>query len=149
MNKEQIIERLENRWVEFLHSFEGLPESHVTRPAHEGGWSIKDILVHVRTWEEEALKYFPMIFENQRLPRYKDLYGGINAFNAMTHDANKDLPLKTVLSNLEATQTRRLADLRSVPEEHFASGTRFRRRLAADTHNHYPEHTETILKLRG
>jgi len=149
MNKEQIIERLETRWQEFLHSFEGLTESQMTRPGSDGGWSIKDILVHVNTWEEEALKYLPTILENQRLPRYKDLYGGINAFNAMTHVANKDLPLKTVLSNLEDTHKRLLAYLRSLPEEQFASGTRFRRRLAADTFNHYPEHTETIARLRG
>jgi len=149
MNKEQIIERLENRWVEFQQSFEELTESQMTRPDSDVGWSIKDILVHVRTWEEEALKYLPTIVENQPLPRYKDLYGGINAFNAMTREANKDLPLETVVSNLEATHKRLLAYLRSVPEEQFASGTRFRRRLAADTFNHYPEHTETILKRRG
>lgn len=149
MSTEQILEKLENRWQEFLKSFKGLTESQMTRPGSDGGWSIKDILVHVRTWEEEALKYLPTIVEDQRLPRYKDLYGGINAFNAMTYETNKDLPLKTVLSILEDTHKRLLAYLRSVPEEQFGSGTRFRRRLAADTHNHYPEHTETILKLRG
>ena len=149
MKKENILNKLDDRWKEFLLSFEGLPESQMIHSEHEVGWSIKDILVHVRTWEEEALKYLPTIVENQPLPRYKDLYGGINAFNAMTHEANKDLPLETVVSNLEATHKRLLAYLRSVTEEQFASGTRFRRRLAADTFNHYPEHTETILKRRG
>lgn len=144
MDKNQIINRLENRWQEFLQSFEGLTESQMTHSGIEGGWSIKDILVHVRTWEEEALKYLPIILENQRLPRYKDLYGGINAFNAMTFESNKDLPLKTALSNLNETHKQLLAYLRSVPEELFSSGTRFRRRLAADTFNHYREHTETI-----
>jgi hypothetical protein len=94
------------RWQEFLRSFKDLSESQMTLPAREGGWSIKDILVHVRAWEEEALKYLPTILENQRLPRYKDLYGGINAFNAMTHETNKDLPLKTVLANLLETHQR-------------------------------------------
>lgn len=144
MTKQQVIDRTENRWKEFLDSFKGLSESQMTSSTPDGGWSIKDILVHVRTWEEEALKYLPVILENQRLPRYKDLYGGINAFNALTFETNKDLPLKTVLSNLENTHERLLAYLRSVPEEQFGSSTRFRRRLAADTFKHYPEHTETI-----
>jgi hypothetical protein len=147
MNKEQIIDRLENRWQEFLHSFEGLSESQMTRPGPDGGWSIKDILVHVRAWEEEALKYLPIILQNQRLPRYKDLYGGINTFNAMTNETNKDLPLKTAVSNLENTHNQLLVYLSSVPEEHFGSGTRFRRRLAADTYNHYPEHTDMINRM--
>lgn len=144
MNKQQVIERLEDRWADFHQSFQDLSESQMTRPGPVGGWSIKDILAHVRAWEEEALKAFPLILENKRLPRYKDLYGGINAFNAMTCETNRDLPLKTVLSNLEDTHKRLMAYLRSLPEEQFGSGTRFRRRLAADTFNHYPEHTETI-----
>jgi len=148
MKKEKILDEMDNRWQEFLRSFEGLPESHLIRSAHAGGWSIKDILVHVRTWEEEALKYLPTILENQRLPRYRDLYGGINAFNAMTHDANKDLPLKTVLANLNETHQRLLAYLQSAPDEQFSSGTRFLRRLSADTYNHYPEHTESILSIK-
>ncbi|MBM3137848.1 MAG: DinB family protein [Chloroflexi bacterium] len=147
MSKEKIMFKLEERWQEFLHSFEMLSESQMTRPARDGGWSIKDILVHVRAWEDEALKYLPTIIEGQRLPRYKDLYGGINAFNAMTHNANKDLALKTVLANLQETHQRLLVYLQLIPNEHFASGTRFLRRLAADTYNHYPEHTETIINL--
>jgi hypothetical protein len=148
MNKEQNIDRLENRWQEFLHSFAELSESQMTRPGPDDGWSIKDILVHVRAWEAEALKYLPIILENQRLPRYKDLYGGINAFNALTYETNKDLPLKTVQTNLRDTHQRLLTYLQSIPEEHFASGTRFLRRLSADTYNHYPEHSETIKQRR-
>jgi hypothetical protein len=148
MKKEKILIKLDDRWQEFLRSFEGLPESQMIQDAQEGGWSIKDILVHVRTWEAEALKYLPIILENQRLPRYKDLYGGINAFNAMTYETNKDLPLKTVQANLWDTHQRLLTYLQSIPEEHFASGTRFLRRLSADTYNHYPEHSETIKQRR-
>jgi hypothetical protein len=147
MNKEQIIERLENRWVDFQRSFERLTESQMTLPGPDGGWSIKDILVHVRAWEVEALKYLPTIVEGQRLPRYKDMYGGIDAFNAMTHDTNKDLPLKTVLADMDDTHKRLMAYLRSTPEEYFKSGTRFIRRLSADTYNHYPEHIEMIKKF--
>jgi hypothetical protein len=148
MNKQQVIERLEDRWADFHQSFEGLSESQMTRPGPDDGWPIKDILVHVRTWEAEALKYLPIILENQRLPRYKDLYGGINAFNALTYETNKDLPLKTVQTNLRDTHQRLLTYLQSIPEEHFASGTRFLRRLSADTYNHYPEHSETIKQRR-
>ena len=145
MAKQQVIDKLEKHWMVFQQSFQGLSDEEIIRPAPDGGWSVKDILVHVRAWEEECLKYLPMITEGKRLPRYKDMYGGINAFNAMTYEANKDLPLDAVLKNLDHTHERLLNYLRSVPEEFFGSQTRFRRRLAADTYNHYPEHTETIL----
>lgn len=126
-------------------SIEELPKEIMISPAPDGDWSIKDILVHVRTWEEECLKYLPQIVEDKRLPRYKDMYGGIDAFNAMTHEANKDLPLDVVIKNLDETHQRLVDYLRTVPDEFFNSQTRFRRRLAADTFNHYPQHTETIV----
>ena len=149
MTKQQVIENLEQRWSAFRKSFEGLSREKMTCPAPNDGWSVKDILVHVRAWEEECLKYLPLIIEGKRLPRYKDMYGGINAFNAMTHKTNKDLPLDAVLKNLDDTHERLLNFLNAVPEEYFSSQTRFRRRLAADTCNHYPEHTETILDRRN
>ncbi len=133
--------------VAIAASFEGLSKVKMICPAPDGGWSVKDILAHVRAWEEECLKYLPMIIAGKRLPRYKDMYGGINTFNAMTYEDNKDLPLDAVLKNLDDTHERLLDYLRSVPEEFFSSQTRFLRRLAADTYNHYPEHTETIKNI--
>lgn len=147
MPKQQVIEKLEQSWSQLRQSFKGLSIEKMTRPAPDGGWSVKDILAHVRAWEEECLKYLPMIIAGKRLPRYKDMYGGINTFNAMTYEDNKDLPLDAVLKNLDDTHERLLDYLRSVPEEFFSSQTRFLRRLAADTYNHYPEHTETIKNI--
>lgn len=149
MTKQQVIDKLELSWSQFRKSFEGFSKEIMTCPTPDGGWSVKDILAHVRAWEEECLKYLPLIIAGKRLPRYKDMYGGINAFNAMTYEANKDLPLDTVLKNLDDTHERLINYLRSVPDEFFCSQTRFRRRLAADTHNHYPEHTQTIVGRRN
>ena len=148
MNKDQIIAKLESRWADFKKSFEGLNEDEMIKPGPAGGWSIKDILAHVATWEEEAFKNLPLIVEDKRLPRYNDLYGGINAFNTIMAEENHRLPLDEVIRWLEDTHRRLLDYLRGIPEEQFGSKTRFRRRLAADTYNHYPEHTDSILALR-
>ena len=43
---------------------------------------MQDILAHVTTWEEEALRYLPRILEGGTPPRYSTTYGGIDAFNA-------------------------------------------------------------------
>jgi hypothetical protein len=45
-------------------------------------WSVHDILAHVTTWEEEALKHLPLILKRGAPPRYSVVYGGIHAFNA-------------------------------------------------------------------
>ena len=81
-----------------------------------GNWSVKDILAHVTTWEEEALKYLPLIITGGRPPRYIQ-YGGIDAFNAQMTEQKRGLALSDVLGQLDETHRRLLDYIRSVPEE--------------------------------
>ena len=53
-----------------------------------GGWSIKDIIAHVTTWEGEALTHLPRILAGEKSPRYSVTYGGIDAFNAYLNGRN-------------------------------------------------------------
>ena len=110
-------------------------------------WSVKDILAHVTTWEEEALKYLPLILTGGKPPRYIR-YGGIDAFNAQMAEQKRGLSLSGVQRQLNETHRRLLDYLQSVPEEHIARETRFRRRLRLDTYSHYPEHARAIREWR-
>ena len=40
----------------------------MVEPGVVGNWSVKDVLAHVTTWEEEAQKYLPAILEGRRPP---------------------------------------------------------------------------------
>src|SRR5258706_9883640 len=103
---------------------------------------------HVTTWEEEALKYLPLIITGGRPPRYIQ-YGGIDAFNAQMTEQKRGLALSDVLRQLDETHRRLIDYIRSVPEEHFSRETRFRRRLRLDTYSHYPQHAKAIREWRG
>jgi hypothetical protein len=59
-----------------------LSDTQLVEPGVTGAWSVRDILAHVSRWEEEALKYLPLILEGGKPPRYSVSYGGIDAFNA-------------------------------------------------------------------
>ena len=112
-----------------------------------GEWSVKDILGHVTTWEEEALKYLPLILSGGRPPRYIQ-FGGIDAFNAQMTEQKRDTALSDVLGQLDETHRRLIDYLHGVPEEHFTGETRFRRRLRLDTCSHYPLHARAIQEWR-
>jgi Mycothiol maleylpyruvate isomerase N-terminal domain len=75
MDKQQLLKQLEKAWTAIKESYAGLSDSHLTEPGVMGKWSAKDILAHVTTWEEEALKYLPLIITGGRPPRYIQ-YGG-------------------------------------------------------------------------
>ena len=148
MKKEQLILKIDDTWKAFKASYEGLTEAQMSTLGVVGDWSVQDIIAHVSTWEEECLKALPIILEGKRLPRYSDLYGGINAFNAQMTEKYRLISLDEVLKRRDATHQRLLNYIRKAPEEQITTETRFRRRIRYDSYSHYPEHTEAILTWR-
>ena len=109
MKKEQLLGKLERAWSDFQGSYAGLTDAQLAQPGVTGEWSVKDIMAHVTAWEQEALKYLPLILDGGRPPRYSVTYGGIDAFNALTTEQKRGLSLPAVLQEMEETH-RRLVD---------------------------------------
>jgi hypothetical protein len=148
MRREQLLQRIDTAWTAFKDAYAGLSNEQLREPGVVDDWSVKDILAHVTTWEEEALKYLPLILVEGRPPRYSATYGGIDAFNAQMAKEKRDLSLSEVLRQLDNTHDRLVAYVKSVPEDQFTRETRFRRRLRWDTYSHYPIHTASIRAWR-
>ena len=148
VDRAQLLARLDAAWSAFSASYAGLTDARMTEPGVAGDWSVKDLIAHVTWWEEEALKHLPLILAGGRPPRYSVTYGGIDAFNALMAERTRGLSLPEVLRQRDATHRRLIAYIETVPEEHFARETRFRRRLRLDTYSHYPIHTRMIRDWR-
>lgn len=147
MDRHQLLKRIETAWTELKKSYAGLPEARLTAPGAIGAWSVKDILAHVSTWEEEALTYLPVIVAGGRPPRYTT-YGGIDAFNERKSEQKRSLALADALRQFDETHRRLVAYIEIAPEEHLTRETRFRHRLRLDTYSHYPLHTRAIREWR-
>jgi hypothetical protein len=147
MDKQQLLKRLEAAWTVLRECYTGLPDAQLLEPGVMGEWSVKEILAHVTIWEEEALKYLPLIIKEEKPPRYVQ-YGGLDAFNAQMIEQKRSLALSEVLSQLDETHRRLISYIQSVPEEHFRGETRFRHRLRLDTYSHYPLHARAIQQWR-
>lgn len=105
MDKQQLLKKLEKEWTAFNESYAGFSDARRTEPGIVGDWSVKDILAHVSTWEEEALKYLPLIIAGRRPPRYVQL-GGIDAFNAQMTKQKRALALSEILKQRDDTHHR-------------------------------------------
>jgi hypothetical protein len=148
VKKQQVLGKLELAWQDLGASFRGLPETVMEQPGVMGAWSVKDILAHVTTWEEEALHHLPTILLGRRPPRYKDRWGGIDAFNHQMAEQKRQLSLAEVLQQFDRTHRQLVAYVEGAPGEEFTTETRFRRRLRLDTYSHYPLHTRAIVEWR-
>jgi len=148
MDRRQLLTRLEDAWQTFLASYAGLSDRELLEPGVTGLWSVRDILAHVTTWEEEALKHLPLILKGQRPPRYSLSYGGIDAFNRWMRERKQSLSLDEIRRQVHETHGKLLSFLESVPETEFRTENPFRHRLRLDTYSHYPKHGEAIRKWR-
>jgi hypothetical protein len=145
MNRAQLLERLDLAWAELGDSFAGLSEAAMAEPGVVGDWSVKDLLGHVTTWEEEALKALPALMEGQ-----KSLgYSRVNRFNAEQVEHKKGMALAQVLREMADPHGRIMALARGVAERHFERDTPFRQRLRWDAYSHYREHARAILAWRA
>jgi hypothetical protein len=149
MKRQQLLDKLDNAWADLRDSFAGLSDAQMTQPGVTEEWSVKDILAHVTTWEEEALTHLPHILEGTRPPRYSTLYGGIDAFNALRTEEKRALALGEVLRQFEDVHRRLVEYIAQAPEEQFTTETRFRRRIRLDTYSHYPHHAQAIRAWRA
>jgi hypothetical protein len=148
MDRKKLLERLDMAWSMFIKSYAGLSDEDMVDQVVTGDWSIKDIIVHVTTWENEALKYLPLILAGEKPPRYSVMYGGINAFNARMAKQRRSLPLSDVFNQMNDTHQKLVAFIQNAPEDQIIRETHFRRRLRLDTYAHYRQHAETIRKWR-
>jgi hypothetical protein len=148
VKRDEIVSRLEIAWHDFLQSYAGLSSEQLLEPGVTGKWSVRDILAHVTTWEEEALKHLPVILNGGIPSRYSVMYGGIDAFNAQMTEKKSGLSLAEVLHELNEVHLRLIEFINGVGEDQFHGETRFRRRLRLDTYSHYPKHARAIRKWR-
>ena len=149
MTRHQLLTRIDEAWKRLQASFAGLTPLELMEPGVTGAWSIRDILAHVTTWEEEALRYLPLIAAGGTPPRYSTIYGGIDAFNARMTEAKRDLALPAVLHQMDDTHRRIVELVRTAHDTQITSETRFRHRLRLDTYSHYPGHAEAIRRWRA
>jgi hypothetical protein len=143
----RLLGALDAAWTALADSYAGLPESRLVEPGVVEDWSVRDILSHVTTWEEEALRHLPLIIAGGTPPRYAE-QGGIDAFNARATEDGRRRSLAEVMRRRDETHARLVDFIRAQREGTFGGRTRARRRLRLDTYGHYPEHTEAIRAWR-
>ena len=148
MTRERLLTRMDAAWTDFTRSYAGLSESELLVPGVTRAWSVRDIIAHVTTWEEEALKHLPLILSGGKPPRYSVKYGGIDAFNSQVTEQKRKLSLAQVRQQFEKTHRRLIDYVKCIPEDQITRETRSRRRLRLDTYSHYPKHTRAILQWR-
>ncbi len=97
----------------------GMAPEQMVRPGVTGEWSVKDILVHLVSWEQQLLAWFQSIARGE-IPDVPMTNKEIHRRNAETYAANRDLSLEDVLSLYRHSYVQALAAVEAYPEELLA-----------------------------
>jgi len=94
-------------------------DAAVTRgdPRDDGGWGVRDVLVHIAAWEAEATERIPLILAGAASREYDP-----DAFNDAAIAAFGDRLLHEARDDLERTHGRLLSLLDDLDEAAFAPG---------------------------
>ena len=163
-DKAELVEQIQRSWAALEQTLAGLGEAQMTMIGPDG-WSIKDHLAHVATWEESLIAIL------QSRPRHLALgvdertylEAGEDELNASIYEHNKRRPLAEVLDAFQAVHRRMLTTLQGLadadlfktysdflPEEPGEdSGAPMLARIPGSTYEHYDDHRVWIAALFG
>jgi uncharacterized protein (TIGR03083 family) len=162
----ELLARIAQAWTVLNQRIAALRPAQVTTPGPYGGWSVKDHLAHLATWEGMlvALLRGEPIHTAFGIDRARyDALESTDALNAIIAEQHKDWPLEEALRRREETHARLIALIGALANEDLAQPiTLFQpddpderpalRKIIGDTYEHYAEHLpwiEAILVGQG
>lgn len=93
-----------------------LPEPEVLRPRTQGRWSVKDVLAHLLSCDEETTRRFQLIARGRadRIHWFESM-ADADRFNARSVARGRRLGLRTVLRRLARVRAEMIAQFRRLP----------------------------------
>jgi uncharacterized protein (TIGR03083 family) len=131
-----VVSAIDDTWRELRRALAGLTSRDMDAPGVCGDWSVKDLLGHITTWENEVLK---SLAAGKPLP-----VQDVDAYNEAEVAAGRRVAARDVLVVLEDTHRLLRETLGSAPAAAFEHGSPLRKLIDEDTVEHYREHTQHI-----
>jgi hypothetical protein len=118
MSKDELLQRIEQGFQAINSYLDSLSESQVTEPSDATGWTAKDHIIHMATWEDSILALLSGTaqWEHMNVPReiWKQ---GEDPINAVIQQRYKDMPLDEVRRKFHENHQRVLDKLKSMSDE--------------------------------
>jgi hypothetical protein len=133
----ETIARIEAAWRDWLLALEAVDLDRRCEPGVCGYWSVKDLMAHISLWENEI---------HEHIQRWRlglptsDL--DVDQMNAAIVAENQGRPYALVRVNMHRAHHEAMIAIQNIQGE---LDDDIRDRIACETWDHYPEHTDQIL----
>jgi hypothetical protein len=158
----ELVSRMQKGWEDFQAYLKTLTPEQMTTPADAAGWTVKDHVIHLATWEDGVYA----LLEKQ--PRYeqmgvdKETWDGhdTDAINAVIQKQKHDMPLDEVLKKFEDVHKRLIEKVQSMsskdllrPYSYYQADSTAQKPvfgwIVGNTYEHYAEHKPWIAAIVG
>ncbi len=154
-NKAELLQHMQDGYTAFVALLTPLSEEQMTTPGANGDWAIKDILVHLATWQRRMANRVEALARNDETNPNQPAINNdeeMNRFNDETFAANRSRPLAQVWSDfrssyqdlLQATRLLSENDLFNPHRYAWLEGSALWENIAGNSFAHYEEHTPMI-----
>jgi hypothetical protein len=143
----EVSEKASKTLEDLLAAIDNIPSAAMNAPKTIGEWSVKDILTHILTWEEEAARAFETwkIGVNPVWSHIRD----IDEFNAAGVKEKRKLSLTKAIDQLTQVHTGIIESIKSVPDTEFARRGGIPGWLVNLISDHVNEHIQRILEYKN
>ena len=139
--------------VYFEELWEGLTEAQFLEPNVEEGWSLKDIIAHVVSWESWMCASLATAVSTNSIPNNPQTDAEIDSMNAQFTTENEAKPLAQVLAEFAENEAKIEAAITAVPEAALLDKDYFEWRngrslswlVVGNTFGHYSDHVASIV----
>lgn len=155
MNKEEIIQTLEESRENFLDAIEDLSDDEMEEPVFDQ-WTAKDILAHITMWEAELVK---LLFQARQGIKPSTVHfskESVDERNEKWYRQNKDRSLEQVLDDFHGVRNQTIRRVEAYSDKElndpnrytWQEGTPLWRWIASDSFEHENEHAAQIWAWR-
>jgi hypothetical protein len=154
-DKVELLQRMQEGYSAFVALLTPLSEEEMTTPGVNGAWAIKDILVHLATWQRRMANRVEALARNDETNPNQPAINTdeeMNRFNDETFAANRSRPLALAWSDfrssyqdlLQATRLLNENDLFHPYRYTWLEGSTLWENIAGNSFAHYEEHIPMI-----
>ncbi|WP_165423272.1 ClbS/DfsB family four-helix bundle protein [Ktedonosporobacter rubrisoli] len=127
MSKAQLLAELQSEQAAWEALLNDIGEAKMIEPGVAGGWSIKDIIVHLIGWQKREVSRFQAALKHQPPPEpfWPSHLRTDDEINAWMVASNKDRSVSAILEEDRAVFRELVETLEAFPEEELLDPKRF------------------------
>lgn len=154
-SKKELLEAIREERAALEKAVDALEEGQMLDPVFEGGWSVKDTLAHITSWEQLMIGWVEQSLRGEEPQRPVTGDDWVDRLNERLHEENVDRSLDEVLEQFADSYQEALALVERLEEDDLFDPERFPWRdgsplwqmVAANTNWHYKDHRQAIADL--